>query len=141
MGACACGAVGLAVRHTRPPRRQFLQHCHCSMCRRAGGATLQTWVGFPKEAVRWEPGDALRKVPSSAHAERGSCEVCGSSVTLEYRSQGDTTWLAACVFPQEAFAGARAVHICCASAPAWDAAEAWPPDGLRRAPYADHTVS
>jgi hypothetical protein len=55
--------------------------CHCSMCRRHSGAPVLAFVHFPATAFVW-----LKSKPnwyrSSAHAERGFCGRCGSTVGM-----------------------------------------------------------
>jgi hypothetical protein len=79
-GGCLCGAVRL--RAALPAN--WVAHCHCSMCRRAHGAGVVTWVGFPRAAVTIEGGgDVLVRFKSSAQATRGFCSRCGSTLLFE----------------------------------------------------------
>lgn len=81
-GACFCRAV----RFSAPTPSLWVAHCHCSMCRRAHGAPLVTWVGLRADAVQIEDGEAcLRWHASSPGAERGFCSRCGSP--MFFRSQ------------------------------------------------------
>ncbi len=81
-GACLCGAVGFALRAPM----KWCAHCHCTMCRRAHGAAIVTWVGVVTEQFTLVRGDAeLRWYRSSPPAERGFCSRCGS--TLFFRSE------------------------------------------------------
>lgn len=74
-GSCLCGDVRLAA--TLPSK--WVAHCHCSYCRRAHGAPLVTWVGFPSDSVRIDPaGRQPTWYTSSAGAQRGFCARCGS---------------------------------------------------------------
>ena len=52
-GGCLCGDVRYEVRGT--PVHVF--HCHCSMCRRAGGTAFQTWAGFGDDALTVTQGN------------------------------------------------------------------------------------
>lgn len=82
-GTCLCGRVRF---HYRPPSL-WCGHCHCTMCQRAHGAPIVTWVGVPEGQFVLDAGDDLRWYHSSEEAERGFCRECGS--TLFFRS---TRW-------------------------------------------------
>lgn len=77
-GACLCGAVTFSGRMTAEPAGA----CHCSQCRRWSG---HFWVGAELRAPVIS-GDSLRWFASSDEAERGFCDICGSS--LFWREQG-----------------------------------------------------
>ncbi|MCK6536365.1 MAG: GFA family protein [Polyangiaceae bacterium] len=79
-GACLCGDVRFEV--TLPVR--FCAHCHCSMCRRAHGAPLVTWVGVPRPQLKMIAGEGrLVHYDSSATARRSFCGRCGSPLFFE----------------------------------------------------------
>ena len=81
-GACFCRAVSF----TAPTPSLWVAHCHCSMCRRAHGAPVVTWVGLRADAVAIDDGaGSLRWHESSDGAERGFCSRCGSA--LFFRSE------------------------------------------------------
>jgi hypothetical protein len=77
-GGCLCGAV--RYRIAGPLGEQT--HCHCTLCRRASGAPVVTWVTVA-------PGDftltrgRLRKYRSTPQGERGFCAACGSQITFD----------------------------------------------------------
>ena len=77
-GRCLCGAVRYEVD---VPLRD-VEVCHCVECRRwHGGPTGYT--SAPREALRLEGEDRLRWIDSpesNAHARRGFCGECGSSL-------------------------------------------------------------
>ena len=77
-GGCLCGAV---VYELRGPLRDVL-FCHCVECRRWGGhAAAMTAV--PDERLVLVRDAGLRWVDSpnsAAHARRGFCGECGSSL-------------------------------------------------------------
>lgn len=79
-GSCLCG--GVRFRATLPSK--WVAHCHCSFCRRAHGAPVVTWAGFPTEQFSIEPG-ALQPVwyESSRGAKRAFCPRCGSPMFFE----------------------------------------------------------
>lgn len=80
-GACLCGEV----RFEYQPPSLWCAHCHCSLCQRAHGAPVVTWVGVPQDKFTLITGDSLRWYRSSADSERGFCANCGS--TLLFRSE------------------------------------------------------
>ncbi|MEP5569748.1 MAG: GFA family protein [Halioglobus sp.] len=63
----------------------WCSHCHCSMCQRAHGSALVTWVGVPEKSFSVESVEHLGWHKSSDKAERGFCRQCGSS--LFFRSE------------------------------------------------------
>ena len=74
-GGCLCGALRYrAVGHPRS-----VNHCHCRMCRKAGGAPFVTWATFARAAVSITAGEPTF-YRSSAIAERGFCAQCGSAM-------------------------------------------------------------
>ena len=80
-GRCLCGEIGFAVGF---PSR-WVAHCHCSMCRRAHGAAFVTWISIDSDKLQiQDPQQRLRWFDSSANAQRGFCNHCGS--TLFFRS-------------------------------------------------------
>lgn len=81
-GQCLCGDL----RFEADFPTEWVAHCHCSLCQRAHGAPVVTWVGFGTEAVTIDdPQARLRWYESTHGAERGFCSRCGS--TLFFRSE------------------------------------------------------
>ncbi|MFC1701214.1 GFA family protein [Pseudomonadota bacterium] len=81
-GGCFCGSIGFTA--TLPSK--WCAHCHCSMCRKTHGAGYVTWVGFESGQVSITKGkEYLTWFESSAGAQRGFCQKCGSS--LFFRSE------------------------------------------------------
>lgn len=71
-GSCLCGAVKLST----PSINNHLAACHCSMCRKWGGGAF---LGVEcNEGVSFEGEENIRVYQSSAWAERGFCNQCGS---------------------------------------------------------------
>lgn len=77
-GRCLCGAVSYEVRG---PLRDVLL-CHCQECRRWHGhvsastaAANQDLVLLEQRGLRW-----INSPGSDAHARRGFCAECGSSL-------------------------------------------------------------
>ena len=81
-GRCLCGDI----RFSAELPSKWVAHCHCTMCRRSGGAAFITWVGMEHSRCRIEdPQQRLHWYASSPGAERGFCSRCGSS--MFFRSQ------------------------------------------------------
>lgn len=76
-GGCLCGAI--RYRATAAPLRGVI--CHCAICRRHSGAPALAFVHFPADAFEWR-GPAPNWFRSSAHAERGFCPRCGSTLGM-----------------------------------------------------------
>ena len=83
-GGCLCGDVRYEVRGAPV----YVFHCHCSMCRRAGGAAFQTWAGFEADALTITQG-ATEGYKSSSFAIRRFCGRCGGQLFYSYT--GDQT--------------------------------------------------
>jgi hypothetical protein len=82
-GRCLCGDLRFAA--DLPSR--WVAHCHCTMCQRAHGAAVVTWVGFVAANVRIDdPQARLQWFDSTpGEAQRGFCARCGT--TLFFRSR------------------------------------------------------
>ncbi len=78
-GSCLCGQVQFAL--DAPP--QFINHCHCSMCRKAHGAAFGSFVHADGLAFRWLDGEApVQRYESSPGTWRAFCRVCGSNLPV-----------------------------------------------------------
>jgi len=75
-GGCLCGAI----RYQVDGEPRLVSHCHCSKCRRAGGAAFVTWLTVRKDAFALTQGELSRRA-SSDHGWRAFCPACGSQVT------------------------------------------------------------
>ncbi len=80
-GSCLCGACDVIIR----PAEDKMHACHCDMCR--------AWTGSSLIAVRAMPGDLETRGPvrtraTSAWAERGWCDECGSSLSCRVTAPG-----------------------------------------------------
>ena len=85
-GGCLCGGVRYSVVG---PLRDVIA-CHCSQCRRSSGHFVAA-TGAPSERLTFTRADSLVWFASSAHAERGFCGRCGSS--LFWRpTKGERSW-------------------------------------------------
>lgn len=76
-GRCLCGFVKYRAGGEISSR----VHCHCSQCRRAGGAVAATWVTVRLDCFAFTEGEpAIYK--SSVQAERRFCPRCGGPLTF-----------------------------------------------------------
>ena len=74
-GTCLCG--DLSFEANLPTK--WVAHCHCTLCQRAHGAPVVTWVGFEAAQVHIHDAHArLRWYESTPGAERGFCGHCGA---------------------------------------------------------------
>jgi hypothetical protein len=80
-GGCLCGQL----KFEYSPPALWCAHCHCTLCQRAHGAPLVTWVGVSAERFRLTREETLNWYHSSGDSERGFCAHCGS--TLFFRSE------------------------------------------------------
>ncbi|PCI70141.1 MAG: hypothetical protein COB38_07560 [Gammaproteobacteria bacterium] len=81
-GQCLCGSVSFKVEMPT----NWMAHCHCTLCQKAHGSAFVTWVGVNKERVIIDDSEnSLTWFKSSKNAERGFCDLCGSS--LFFRSE------------------------------------------------------
>jgi len=84
-GHCLCGAVGFSARQVPTS----FGACHCEMCRRWTGSAFLA-VTVPCENVTFTGAQHIKRVQSSAWAERAWCDKCGTP--LWYRVTDDGPW-------------------------------------------------
>ena len=90
-GGCLCGDVRYEVQG----EPVYVFHCHCSMCRRAGGAAFQTWAGLEAGAVTVTQGTP-QSYESSSFARRSFCGRCGGQLFYRYTGeQSPALWVSA----------------------------------------------
>lgn len=78
-GSCLCGEISFEL--TGPP--EFMNHCHCRMCRKASGASYGTFLHAEGRHFRWTSScDAIQAYESSAGNFRPFCSKCGSRVPI-----------------------------------------------------------
>lgn len=76
-GGCLCGAV----RYRVTGRPVLVYHCHCSMCRRASGASFVTNMLVAAEHFQLVVGvERLASFESSTGKLRHFCNGCGSPI-------------------------------------------------------------
>lgn len=74
-GQCHCGAI----RYKLSGEPQHHTLCHCTDCRRAAGAPMVGWAGYPADALNVTRGEA-KVYSSSEHARRHFCGECGTGL-------------------------------------------------------------
>ncbi len=72
-GRCLCGAVTVRAMVTNP----IVRACHCDMCRQH---TSSMFMSLATEQDGMEVTGPAKSFQSSDWAERGFCEVCGSTL-------------------------------------------------------------
>lgn len=78
-GSCLCGQVGFQLAGPA----QFINHCHCTMCRKVHGAAFGSFLHADGRKFRWLSGKSLvRNYQSSAGNLRAFCSVCGSNLPV-----------------------------------------------------------
>ncbi len=78
-GRCQCGAVLWRLDGDIA----FINHCHCSICRRIHGTAFGTFAHGAAAAFHWVRGDsAIARYESSPGVFRCFCRVCGSQVPV-----------------------------------------------------------
>lgn len=91
-GQCECGGVVFEVAQVRPE----VTFCHCSQCRRTSGH-LWAATHAPFSAVTFTKEASLAWYASSDWAERGFCNICGSSLFYRMTGKNDLGIAAGCV--------------------------------------------
>ena len=78
-GSCLCGQVRFEL--TGPA--QFINHCHCSMCRKVHGAAYGSFLHADGKYFHWVSGESsIHNYQSSPKNFRAFCRVCGSKVPV-----------------------------------------------------------
>ena len=80
-GSCLCGQI----RYELDGGVELINHCHCSMCRKAHGAAFRSRARVRAADFRWVRGEELViYYASSAGNHRGFCRVCGSPLLSRF---------------------------------------------------------
>lgn len=78
-GSCLCGNVRFELTCSA----QFINHCHCSMCRKAHGAAFGSFLHADGTGFRWITGESyVKNYPSSPGNVRAFCTGCGSNLPV-----------------------------------------------------------
>ena len=84
-GSCLCGQVRFELEGTP----QFINHCHCSMCRKVHGAAFGSFLHANGSGFRWVTGETVvENYQSSSGNLRAFCKVCGSNMPV-LEDEGD----------------------------------------------------
>ncbi|MFB9151553.1 GFA family protein [Roseovarius ramblicola] len=81
-GSCLCGAVAFVISG---PMRSITA-CHCHQCRKQSGH-LWAATSVAEDDLTFEHDEGLTWYRASATAERGFCDICGS--TLFWKPEGE----------------------------------------------------
>lgn len=104
-GSCLCGAVSLATTSLNP----HVAACHCNMCRKWGGGALMAVEC--KGDVNFSGAENIGCYQSSAWAERGFCNKCGTHLFYKFK-QNNQYFIPAGIFESESeFAFTHQVFI------------------------------
>ena len=126
-GGCACGGV----RYRLVSAPFDAGYCHCTICRRSGGAPVVAFATVPLADLVLDAG-APRRRRSSAFGERWFCGDCGTQLAMRVDHQPDTIDFT--IASLDAPASVRpAFHLFCAERIAWfQTADTFPRhDGFR----------
>lgn len=78
-GSCLCGKVRYELRG----QAQFINHCHCSMCRKTHGTAFGSFLHADGHAFAWTEGALeVRRYESSPGTFRSFCRNCGSGLPV-----------------------------------------------------------
>lgn len=81
-GQCLCGAVTFTAEEVETD----FGACHCIMCQRwSGGPFFSTTTG----KVEFRGEEHITRYQSSAWAERGFCNICGSNIFFRMPKVGN----------------------------------------------------
>jgi len=78
-GSCLCGQVGYELSGGV----ELINHCHCSMCRKAHGSAFGTFLHADASGFRWTAGaDLVNRYTSSPGNVRAFCRNCGARMPV-----------------------------------------------------------
>jgi hypothetical protein len=83
-GGCLCGDV----RYRARGKAIHQSYCHCTICRRAAGAPVVSWLTLPVNGFEFTRGQPAR-YDSSDFAYREFCRRCGPQLTFRDRNEQD----------------------------------------------------
>ena len=114
-GSCLCGGIRYEIEGALGE----MDHCHCSMCRKAHGAAFGTYALVRRSDFRVLAGDDLiTRYDSSPGIYRTFCSRCGA--TLQWVQEKRAEWLGLAVGTLDDDPSVRpAAHIFVASKAPW----------------------
>jgi hypothetical protein len=78
-GSCLCGKVRFELNSSA----EFINHCHCSMCRKVHGAAFGSFLHADGKGFRWVSGASFIGIyASSPENTRAFCTHCGSNMPV-----------------------------------------------------------
>jgi hypothetical protein len=80
-GGCECGRIRYTTKRV-PSEHTW---CFCKQCQRVSGAPFLPFVDFAETDVVWTTEPDV--VNSSVVAQRGFCNICGSTLSMRYLFQ------------------------------------------------------
>ena len=90
-GSCLCGSVRYEVRGSIGR----VNHCHCTMCRKAHGAAFATYGRVNSDDFVLESGENdIGRYQSSPDVTRTFCIKCGSTLQFIVTERSQISWLA-----------------------------------------------
>ncbi len=114
-GRCLCGGIRYAIDGAIGP----IDHCHCSMCRRAHGAPFSTFGRVRRADLRILAGsELLTGHASSEHVIRSFGSRCGTRLFVRHAALPDADFVAIGSLDEEPEARPEA-HIFVASKAGW----------------------
>jgi len=114
-GSCLCGTVAFEIGGALP----WIYHCHCSLCRKQGGAASNAALIVPAATFRWLGGEEQVSSyvrPTGFRAD--FCRRCGSPVPNPLRTTG-YYWVPAGLLDDDAGLQVGA-HVFVGSKAAWE---------------------
>ena len=78
-GSCLCGKIKYEIRG----HPYFINHCHCSICRKAHGAAFGSFLQASLDLFDWTSGEELvTRYESSPGNKRCFCSECGANMPV-----------------------------------------------------------
>jgi hypothetical protein len=82
-GGCLCGKINYEIKLNKHIDKIKSNYCHCTMCRKASGSGIATFITLPKNDVEINGLNNLIKYKSSENCKRSFCSNCGSQLFWE----------------------------------------------------------
>ncbi len=91
-GSCLCGRV----RYRAVGPWGFMEHCHCTNCRKIHGAAFATYIQLPRTRFTLLQGkDQIRIYKEESVGTRSFCQTCGSCIMAHADSVPALVYVAA----------------------------------------------
>ena len=96
-GGCLCGAIRYEIPYALVG---YVDHCHCSMCRKQSAAVAVTWTATKREDFKLTRGE-LTFYHSSPGCRRGFCNKCGTPIAFYTDATPEEVGLTMCSLDDE----------------------------------------